>query len=143
MVNRSLTLNVDDELILKAKENKLNLSRFMRDKLNELFGSSRDNTSSELSIALSELKREIKSAKDWEIKLEKRIEEINNQKKSKMEKLKDIPEINNLTKEQLNNTQLLMDIVGVVRTKYDLRIGTADVIEFYRWLEDGNVAEES
>lgn len=143
MVNRSLTLNVDDELILKAKENKLNLSRFMRDKLTELFGSSQNNTVGELKSALFELKRELKAGKEWEIKLEKRIEEIENQKKSKMERLKEIPEINNLTKEQLNNTQLLMDIVGVVRTKYDLRIGTADVVEFYRWLEDGDVAEES
>lgn len=128
MVKQHLMINVEHELILKAKEAKLNLSQFMRQSLEEYFDS--DNKT-EIEAGIRELQYEINKANEIKDKLEERLIELDFETQATIEEIKTIPEIQGLTTEQLNDPQLLMDIVELIRKKYKKRIGISNIKDYY------------
>lgn len=127
------TLTLDDEMVQKAKEKGINISKFVReslakalevgdiDKINktlELF----DNLQTEMDEARKTIE-EHKNAL---------MESLNARKEEVMKKCKDVPELHNLSPSFLKDTKQMMGLVDIIRAKYpESRISIADIKEYY------------
>jgi len=128
------TLTVDEDLIEKAKEKGINISKLLREALQKALDAGKDMTE-QCNEAIAILKNARQECNDGILLLEQRLLEVSQdvelRKQKLTDKCKDIPEIQNLPKYYLVDTKKMMALINVLRDKYpNLRISIAEIREY-------------
>lgn len=135
-MGRNITLVVEEELIKKAKEKGINISKLLRESLTNALESKKDfiEKCDDTIMFLEKIKKDIDNGIIL-LKNEKRryLETKEEKQRTIVDKYKDIPEIQGLSTEFLEDKNKMLGLVEVLREKYpELRISVSEIKEYFQ-----------
>jgi len=133
MSNVMTSVLVPAELLAAAKEARINISELCREALKKALAV---NNIEEVRQIRDKLKEAVQEAENILDTLNTKIEEHEAAEKHEIENIQkicsEIPELQNLTAAQLQDAKFMLDLVDVVRKKYNItNIGVAQIKKYY------------
>jgi len=130
MTKSMISITIDTEIIEEAKKMGLNISKTCNEALKTAISYTEDPD--RLKESYDSLYNIIQDASKILEKLNIMYKEAIAKRDKQRQDLDNIPELQNLKIEDLRNNEFLLNLISVIRAKYNIRIGIRQIQEYYK-----------